>query len=199
MRAVFDEAGDTGQKPGSTRYLVVAGIACENLEPLRRVAAWTRKTLHKDLRQIPEIKARHTPAKVISKMLNRVAAMDIEIYATSLDKGAAKPPLDSEDWYRTAYSETIRQVLKHHAQVIVTMDQRYTQTPLRDKLVNAIVATAQRPGTTLSFIMTDSQGERALQVADVIAWSVFQKYERENEEFYRLIEHKISGEVMLLR
>ena len=47
--------------------------------------------------------------------------------------------------------------------------------------------------------MTDSQSERALQVADVIAWSLFQKYEREDEGLYHLIERKIAGEVMLLR
>ena len=198
-RAVFDEAGDTGQKTGSTRFLVVAGIVCENLEPLRRVVAWTRRSLHKDLRQIAEIKARHTPAKVIGKMLNRLAALDIEIYAAILDKRAMKAPVDSEDWYRTVYGEAIRQVLNRHPQVVVMMDQRYTKATLRDKLVNSIVAIVQRPGTALSFMMADSQGEKAIQIADVVAWSILQKYEREDERFYKVIERRMAGEVILLR
>ena len=44
-----------------------------------------------------------------------------------------------------------------------------------------------------------TQQERALQAADAVAWGVFQKYEREDDTFYRLIESKIVGEVLLLK
>ncbi len=63
-QAVFDEAGDTGTSPHSSRYLVVAGIVGSDLMPLRRAVMRTRKSLGKKLRDIPELKAWHTPAKI---------------------------------------------------------------------------------------------------------------------------------------
>lgn len=199
VQGVFDEAGDTGVSPGSSRYLVVAGIVCSNLEPLRRVVMRTRKTLGKKLRQIPEFKASHTPSKIVSQMLSRIAQLDVRIYAAILDKQSAEPPADLEDWYRQIYGECIRLVVAHHPRVTITMDRRYTQASLRDKLVQTIVTNAQLPGATLSFVMADSQNEKALQVADVVAWSIFHKYTHGDTSFYDLIEEKIEGEALLLR
>jgi len=199
VQSVFDETGDTGRGPRSSRHLVVAGIACSNLEPLRKTVARTRKSLGKELRDIPELKAWHTPPKLTAKFLARIAALDIEIYAAILDKRAAPAPADAEDWYRQVYAEVVRQAAARHARIVITMDKRYTNTALRDQLVQFILAGAQTPGVSLSFVHADSQHEKALQAADAVAWSIFQKYEREDETFYNLIAEKISGEVLLLR
>ena len=198
-QSVFDETGDTGRRAGSSRYLVVAGIICANLEPLRKAIGRTRKSLGKELRHIPELKAWHTPPKITQQLLGRIAALEVEICAAILDKHSVKVADDAEDWYRRVYTEAVRQALAHHAHVTVTMDKRYTKMALQDKLTQAIVAGAQRPGVTLSFVYADSQKERALQAADAVAWSIFQKYEREDETFYRLIEERVVGEVLLLR
>jgi len=198
VRGVFDEAGDTGSGERSSRYLVVAGIVCDNLDPLRRVVARTRRDLHKGLRQVPEFKAWHTPPQVIARILNRLARLEIEIYAAILDKQSLPAPEDPEDWYRQIYTECIRLVLAQHPRVIVTLDRRYTKASLHDKLTRAIVS-AQPAGTTLSFVIAGSRNEQALQTADVVAWSIFQKYTRNDEEYYRLIEEKISGETLVAR
>jgi hypothetical protein len=199
MQSVFDEAGDTGIGPRSSRYLVVAGVGCANLEPLRKAVAKTRKTLGKELRDIPELKAWHTPTRIVARLLERIAGLDVEIYAAILDKYSARRPAEAEDWYRQVYAEVVRQASARYTQVTVTMDNRYTKPLLRDRLVQFIVVAAQRPGTTLSFVYADSRQERALQAVDAVAWSVFQKYKHENDAFYRLIEARLAGEVLLLR
>jgi hypothetical protein len=199
VQSVFDETGDTGIGPHSSRFLVVAGIVCSNLEPLRRAVARTRRSLGKQLRDIAELKAWHTPPKVTAKFLTRIAALDIEIYTAILDKRAAAPPEDREDWYRRVCAEAVRQATARHDHVIVTLDKRYTKPSLQDRLVQSIVAGAQRPGATLSFVYVDSQQERALQAADAVAWGIYQRYEQEDETFYSLIAEKIVGEVMVRR
>ncbi|MBI5303022.1 MAG: DUF3800 domain-containing protein [Chloroflexi bacterium] len=196
MQGVFDEAGDTGHSARSSRYLVVAGIVCSNLEPLRRVVTRTRKSLGKELREIPEIKAWHSPPKLIFQMLNRLAQLDIQIYAAILDKQAARVPDDPEDWYRATCAECVRLVLAQHSRVILTMDRRYTKASLWDKLANTIV-NAQPVGSTLTFVNADSRNERALQAADVVAWSIFQKYAHEDDTYYRVIEDKQVGESVI--
>lgn len=199
VQSVFDETGDTGVGPGSSRFLVVAGVVCSNLEPLRKAATRTRKSLGKELRNIPELKAWHTPRPITVRFLTRLAVLDVEICAAILDKHSARRPDNTEDWYRQVYAQVVQQTVARHTLVTVTMDKRYTKPSLRDKLVQFIVLAAQRPGTTLSFVYADSQQEKALQAADAVAWSVFQKYEHEDDTFYRLIESKIVSEVLLLK
>lgn len=199
MHAVFDEAGDTGRGSLSSRYMVVAGLACNNLEALRRVVARTRKQLGKDLRSVPELKAAHTPAKTVTYLLNHLALLDLEVYAAVLDKSSVPLPKDTEDWYRKLFSECVRLVLADRSGLLVTIDQRYTKASLRDQLVQSIAADVYRPGTTLSFVLADSQREKAIQAADAVAWCIFQKYERQNLDFYHQIEKKVMAEVLLLR
>ena len=193
MQGVFDEAGDTGHSARSSPYLVVAGIVCRNLEPLRRVITHTRKSLGKELREIPEIKAWHTPPKLVLQILGRLAQLDIQIYAAILDKQAARVPDDPEDWYRATCAECMRLVLAQHPRVILTMDRRYTKPSLWDALTSAIVNT-QPAASTLTFVNVDSRKERALQAADVVAWSIFQKYAHEDETYWQVIAGKQAGE-----
>ncbi len=198
-QSAFDEAGDTGLANRSSRHLVVAGIVCASLEPLRRAAAQARKSFGKQLRDIPELKGQHSTAKLTAKFLARIAVLDVEIYAAVLDKHSAKLPDDTEDWYRRTYAEAVRQALARHDHIVVTMDNRYTKAALRDKLTLFVAAHAQRAGSSLSFVYADSQREKALQAADAVAWSIYQKYERGDDTFYRLIEEKVVGETLLLR
>ena len=65
--AVFDEAGDTGQQPHSSRYLVVAGVVCSDVTALRRVIAQVRKRLDKKKRDLPEVKAARLAGRVPPK------------------------------------------------------------------------------------------------------------------------------------
>jgi hypothetical protein len=196
---VFDEAGDTGSSAGSSSHLVVAGVVSPSLDPLRRVIMRTRKMLGKDLRQMPEFKAGRTPHKLACQMLNRIAQLDVQVYSAILDKRSAVPPEDLEERYRRVFAECLRLVVAHHPRVLVTMDRRYTKASLQDRLVNALVASAQPFATSLSFVLAESRREKALQVADLVAWSIFQKYAHQETGFYELIEERIRGEVLLLQ
>jgi len=198
-QAVFDEAGDTGASPRSSRYLAVAGIVCPDLMPLRRAVMRTRKSLGKKLQDIPELKAWHTPAKIIVGFLMRLAELDIQIYAVILDKHSAKRSEDAENAYRLVYAEAIKQVLADHPRCSVVMDQRYTKPSLREKLAQAILIGVNSPDVAMSLAFADSQQESALQAADAVIWSVFQKYERGDRTFHDLIATRIEKEILLLK
>jgi hypothetical protein len=192
--AVFDEAGDTGTGERASRFLVVAGIACRDLQPLRRAVLRARKSLRKPLRSLPELKASHTPPGVTAKLLARLAALDICIHAAVVDKHLMPRPQDPEDWYRESCAQVIAQALTQRRRLIVTLDRRYTGSTLADRLVDFIVARTAGPGTTLSFMHADSHQEKALQAADAVAWSLFRKYERGDDRFYQLIADRVGEE-----
>jgi hypothetical protein len=197
-QAVFDEAGDTGQQKHSSRYLIVAGVVCSDVTALRRVVAQTRKRLNKKRRDLPEVKAaRLAPrsSSIVTQVLTSLAALDVEVYAAILDKWTSKPPVSGEDWYRHLYTECIKLALAHHAGLWVLMDRRYTKIAMQEELVTSIQS-AQRPNTILTLEPRDSQTEPALQVADVVAWSIFHKYERGADDFYQIIQPRIIREIL---
>ena len=45
--------------------------------------------------------------------------------------------------------------------------------------------------TALAILHEDSTRERALQVADAVAWVLFQKYERRDETFWEIIQENV--------
>ncbi len=198
-QVVFDEAGDTGASPRSSHYLVIAGIACSDLMSLRRAVMRTRKSLGKKLQDIPELKAWHTPAKIIAGFLTRLAELDIQIYTVILDKHSARRLEDAESAYRRVYAEAIKQVLADHPRSSIIMDGRYTKSSLREKLVWAILTGVNGPGAAMSLMFADSQQEPALQAADAVVWSVFQKYERGDATFHDLVATRIEEEILLLK
>jgi len=99
---VLDEAGDAGWAESASRYLIVTVVLTDNLHRLGKLATRARKRLGKRLKDIPELKARHTPRKIVARLLADVAASDVEIVAVILDKWQSSRPDDPEDWYRQA-------------------------------------------------------------------------------------------------
>jgi hypothetical protein len=196
-RGVLDEAGDTGDAKGSSRYLVIAVVLTSNLHWLRKAALRAIRRMNK--RSLPELKAKHTPDKVMIQLLEDVAALDIEIAAVVLDKQKVKQPEDSEDLYRQVCARVVRRCLEKYPHFSLSVDKRYTNQQLRDRLVMAIFeSTPHLPGDVVCEY-ADSEREKAMQVVDAVAWAVFQKYERGNETFYRIIRDRIIVEEMLER
>ncbi|MBM4467042.1 MAG: hypothetical protein FJ014_16070 [Chloroflexi bacterium] len=106
------ETGDVGQAEGATRYLIVAVVITSNPHRLRKAVIKTRKGLRKKLKQIPELKAKRTPKKVVAKLLRYIAMLGVEIVAVILDKESRLCPFDPEDWYRTTCARAARHCLE---------------------------------------------------------------------------------------
>jgi hypothetical protein len=83
--AFADETGDVG----SSRYLIVAVVLTRNPRLLRKTVAKTRKHLRKKLKSVPELKAKRTPKKVVTRFLRYIAELDVEIVTVVLDKHIA--------------------------------------------------------------------------------------------------------------
>ena len=197
-----DETGDVGRALGSSRYLIVAVVLTRNPRSLRKTVTKTRKHLRKKLRNVPELKAWHTPKKVVARFLRYIAELDVEIVAVVLDKHTASARPDSEDWYRLACAEAVRHCVERYAWLKLAVDRRYTNETLRDKLEQSIfvgaASTSER--TTVGLIrieQLDSVQEKGIQAADAVVWSLGQKYERGDDELYNIIKDKIIVEEVL--
>ena len=199
--AFADETGDVGRASDSSRYLIVAIVLTRNPRQLRKTVVKTRKHLQKKLRNIPELKAKRTPQKVVARFLRYVADLDIEIVAVVLDKHSVPAHADPEDRYRQVCAEAVRHCVERHTWLKLAIDRRYTNENLRDKLEQSILAGAvTSEGTGVRMIQiehSDSAQDKGVQVADAIVWSLGQKYERGDNELYKIIEDKIIVEKVL--
>lgn len=64
-------------------------------------------------------------------------------------------------------------------------------------MLTAMSNTAEEMGKRLLIVMEDSQHEKALQVADVVAWSFFQKHEHGNDMLSSILDTHIMAELIL--
>lgn len=200
MRYGFlDEAGDVGYSEGSTSILLVTVLLTDDPQKLRRAIAKTRRSPGKKLKEIPELKAFATPRRIIEKLLLYMAQLDVEIVASVVDKRVINRPGDLEDLYRWACVETIQECLKRHPDLSLHIDKRYTDRRLRDKQNEAIAEGITGLSATLVIQHVQSESERAIQVADAVAWSLFQKYEHNDDGLFFLIKDKIVMERWLGR
>lgn len=181
-----------GWAKGSARHLVVAIVLTDNPQQLRRTVAHVRKGMRKKLKQIPELKAYHTPENLIARLLRNVAAQRVEIFAV-IWKKTSTSLVDPEDGYRHVCSLAVKRCMERYPQLSLTLDKRYTNPRLRDRLVETLTS-GIGPQVVLVLQQAESRQERALQVADAVAWSIFQKYERGDETFYDILGEQIVVE-----
>jgi hypothetical protein len=200
--AFVDETGDVGHAPGSSRYLIVAVVLARNPRPLRKVVVKTRKHLRKKLKNIPELKAKRTPQKIVARLLQYVVELDVEIVTVILDKRTTPACSEPEDWYRLVCAEAVWPCFEKYGWLYLVLDRRYTDKERREKLNHSILARtlhlSQGPRAYMVEIEhSDSAQEKGVQVADAVAWSIGQKYEWGNGRLYEIIKDKIIVEKVL--
>jgi len=150
----------------------------------------------KKLKQIPELKAYHTPRSGVARLLRKVARQDEEIVAVVWRKDERVRPRDPEDGYRHLCALAAKRCVERYSQLSLVLDKRYTNARLRDFSVKTIIG-GIGDSAVLALQQSESRREKALQVADAVAWGVFQRYKRGDTEFCDIIREKtVSEEVV---
>ncbi len=107
------------------------------------------------------------------------------------ESGAVKTE-PTEELYRRLIVHLIERSVQRSETLRVIIDKRYNNQVMRDRLTQAIEtalsALPQRVIVTLD--QADSKARTELLIADYVAWAVFQKYERNDNEPYSLIRER---------
>lgn len=195
MRYGFlDESGNVDPFSGS-RYLVVAVLLAKNPRPIELHVKRARKTLRRKAK-LDELKASDLETKVTERLLQAIADEEIEIVTTIIDKQVIlRPPKASEDVYREAVTRAVRHCVQRYPHLELWLDRRYTKSALRDQLERAIrTGIANITQQVVLLRQEDSRKHKGLQAVDHIAWAIYQRYEREDDHFWRLIQNRIVVE-----
>lgn len=195
--AFMDESGTVGASTG-THFLVLAVLATPNARsielPIRRILKKFRASLTSD-----EIKAADFDESVIMRLLSEIAKEEITIVATIVDQQAIRyPPREMEDVYRRAAAWTVRHLAERFPRLELSIDRRYTNAHLRyllEKTIRAELESIEHHNIMIQ--QENSISRKELQAVDVIAWAIFQKYERNDTRFYDVIASNIMNETVI--
>lgn len=197
--AFIDETGNVALSDQS-HVLIVAALCADDPRAIDRIVRKVQKKYGSPLAS-GELKAKKASDKLVFTLLEALAKEPIEIFATVIDRRLLEnPPQDPEDIYRWAVTRLIRKLASRFPRIEITLDRRYTNEHLRHLLEVAIRdGLSDLPRQVVLIQQEDSLHVKELQAVDFIAWALFQKYERHNEEFYERIAPRIVEEEIITR
>lgn len=184
----IDESGDLGK---DSKYFIISAIISSNKTDLERIINKINRIFKKQLRNSNEIKGNNTPNYIIKKILKRLENIDYEamiIVFNKENKHKIKYSNNNE-LYDIIASELAKMItIKKKTSIIIDKSKtKHSDIKLFDKyFIENLNNNLNFPIEISHLSSTNSKG---LQIIDIISWSYFQNYEKNNEEFIKLIKN----------
>lgn len=198
MTYIFlDESGDLGfnfDKKGTTKHFIVACVVTEQKRPLEKIIK-TEFTKRRKGKTGP-IHAHKERASTVTRILQKIQRKDCAIYAVVVDK--KKFRAISTIQIHIIYNLVVNTLLEllYQSKVLssqavhLIISQRETSAYLNTELRSYIRKNHRSKQLTIT--IRPPHAEKVLQIADIISWTIFQKFEYGDDMFYRLIESKMT-------
>ncbi len=193
---LLDEAGILEKKTQTGSHFVVSVIVVGDLGELKRVIKLAKRRVEKTLKTHKVFKASKESKRFIKLVLQELAKKDIEIIIGVWDK-KQKPNLEKNIIYARLIGKTVDLALETHNRLSITIHKRYTSPTVRNQ-VDQVINKTVRSGEFLSIEHKSEVEQKTLELADAVAWAVYQKYNNNDLEFYNIIKQKIKKENRLV-
>ncbi len=193
----IDESGDLGFTDKGSGYFIIALLATSNPEHVQRTIRRVRDTI-KSRRKPAELHWHSSSDLVRSRLLRRLAMLDIELHLLILDKKSVSEYLHEKKdrLYHYLAGLIIDQASFSDRDVLIIFDKRSKNRLVREDLSMYILnKIAERDGRVTARIRHErSTDERGLQAADMIAGAAFRKYQHGDELLLAIISKRIVTE-----
>ncbi|MBS3106169.1 DUF3800 domain-containing protein [Candidatus Woesearchaeota archaeon] len=189
--AFIDESGDLGER--GSRYFIITAIWADDSNIFDRLIKHARRgKFRKELRTTKEIKAAHSSKELISYLLKKFSNIrTAHVRAVVLKKRGAFG--DTERAYATICGNLAPMSIDA-SKLTLHIDRLKSKQRFIDDFNRYIGGKFKeaRWFRNVEIFHSWSHAWPGLQIADVVSWAVFQKFEHGNEEFFKLIEEKID-------
>jgi hypothetical protein len=204
-----DESGDLGFSEKATKYFIVAYVEYETPVRLRTELRRLLKRLHKKERYSAnrnELKFSRMDDYCRKKVLQKIAECDASLGIVVMEKARVKPDLRKDPTILYNWSVVHNIMLSLIPQITagnkiqLTFDKSLPMWKINkfnlyatDKakyLLNEQGNNFLPDCISLDHIV--SEREFCLQAADAVAGAYFQKYQKQNDEYVKIIEHKVG-------
>lgn len=189
----IDESGDLGLK--GSKYLILSCLVISNPADLDRIIKNMRRyKFKKQLKKADEIKASKSKPEIVTHMLKKFNELkDCSIHFIVLEKGKLYSEYlknNKHKLYNYIAGKLAHKLVVEDYDVIVRIDKSKRKQILREDF-NVYFSNKLRERSSvrkLEIFHSYSHSWSGLQFADVLAWSCFQKFEHNNNEFLSNID-----------
>lgn len=186
----IDESGELGKQ---TNYFVFGAIITNNPKELDNLIKKTRKKYRKQLGNISEIKGYTTDDYIIKKILKKLNNADCRVVGIILDKKNIYKIPHNPDYnilYDTLASKLAKKINIDNSTYVIIDKCKNKQEEINNFNKLFLSNLNNSKNHSIDIKHANSIHYNGLQMADVIAWSIFQSVERNNDEFIDLIQNK---------
>ena len=186
----IDESGELAKQ---SDYFVFGAIITNNPKELDNIIKKTRKNYRKQLGSSSEIKGYTTDDYIIKKILKKLNNTDCKVAGVILDKKNIHKMHHSYDYnilYDTVASK-LAQIININNSTSIIVDKCKNKKEEINNFNKQFTSNLNNSKNhSVDIKHTNSIHYKGLQMADIIAWSIFQSVERNNSEFIDLIQNK---------
>lgn len=192
----LDESGILEKKAKTGNLFIITAVVVAHPSEINQVMKMARRRAQPMFKRHKVFKANKEDARFIKLVLQELSKKDIKIAVGVWNKKIKKSVTDKNALYIKLLAQTICVVMDLYPNLSLIVHRRYTNPVIRNQLsrqVSEIVSKSNRKG----FLSLDQKTEmecKELEVADAVAWAVFQKYNNKKLEFYNLIKKRIIKE-----
>lgn len=194
MNYIFiDESGDLGFKDSSSNYFILVAIEVSNPKKLDNLVKNTYRKYKRRIYKSNELKATKTPNDINKDVISKLDKVDYNVFAIVFEKSKIHKfdfQKDKNILFDILASK-LANLIDINDKTIVIVDKNKNQSQIKNfnKSFNNHLKNSE--GYPISFIHANSINYKGLQIADLLSWSIYQKYENKNDEFEKLIKKKI--------
>ena len=204
MFCFLDESGDLGFKEGSSRYFIITILKTNDEIIIKRILKRIRRRkLKKTLKNLPEFKGNNTTPEVRRAVLKSLNQHKIEIHSIVLDKSKVRSNIRDVKFtlYNYVAGSILPRALARNRTVNMVVDKVVNKKIIREDFNSYVKAQIQNrsfyPKVDIRVSHFDSKNSAGLQACDMICWSIFRKYESNDDSYYNLIFRKIKREKII--
>ncbi|MBI2411519.1 MAG: DUF3800 domain-containing protein [Candidatus Kerfeldbacteria bacterium] len=201
MQYIFiDESGDIGPNPdtpGTSRNFLIAAVITQNKKPLEKVVRNTHQRLRKKYRMhhhmLHAAKEEHRTRLYFYEQLT---LKELCVASICIDKKSDRKL--NANTYITMTGQLITQIIQQlffntQEKIVIVLSRRETHAYLNEYVIDSLKKIILHT-SEIEIHIKKPQEEKSLQVADMISWALFRKYEYQNYYFYNIIKKKITIE-----
>ncbi len=210
----LDESGDLGfdlVNKKASKFFTITILAISGKQNNRALIKAATKTLKRKLnrrgkrkRIVQELKGTETTLEVKKYMYDQLKEIPFGIYSVTLNKRRVFEALTKEKG--RVYNYIARQVLdripfENALQKVYFLIDRSKSKPEIKDFNHYIIDQLQGrldPDISLHIEHLDSTADKGLQVADMFCWGIFRKYEKRDDEWYKIFKGKIRFDSLYL-
>ncbi|MBQ6099845.1 MAG: DUF3800 domain-containing protein [Methanobrevibacter sp.] len=186
----IDESGELAKQ---TDYFVFGAIITNAPKEIDNLIKKTRKNYKKQLGNISEIKGYTTDDYILKKILKKLNNTDCRVVGIILDKKNIYKVRHSYDYnilYDTLASKLAQEISINNSTSIIVDKCKNKKEEINNFNKQFTSNLNNSKNHSVDIKHANSIHYSGLQMADIMAWSIFQSVERDNSEFIDLIQNK---------